>query len=47
MHMRGKDLEMRSEYPTGESETMLKVPNYSLMTTGSKAGGIVLRRKVA
>ena len=31
MHMRGKDMEMRFEYPTGESETMLKVPNYSYL----------------
>ncbi len=31
MHMRGKDMEMRFEYPTGESETMLKVPHYSYL----------------
>jgi hypothetical protein len=31
MHMRGKDMEMRFEYPTGEAETMLKVPNYSYL----------------
>ena len=29
MHMRGKDFEYRLIYPTGESETALKVPNYS------------------
>ena len=31
MHMRGKDMEMRFEYPTGESETMLNVPHYSYL----------------
>ena len=31
MHMRGKDMEMRFEYPTGESEVMLNVPNYSYL----------------
>jgi hypothetical protein len=29
MHLRGKDFEYRVVYPTGESETLLKVPNYS------------------
>jgi len=29
MHMRGKDFEYRLIYPTGESETALKVPNFS------------------
>jgi hypothetical protein len=29
MHMRGKDFEYRLVYPTGETETALKVPNYS------------------
>lgn len=29
MHLRGKDFEYRLVYPTGESETALKVPNYS------------------
>jgi hypothetical protein len=29
MHSRGKDFEFRAIYPTGESETLLKVPNYS------------------
>ena len=31
MHLRGKDMEMRFEYPTGESETMLNVPHYSYL----------------
>jgi hypothetical protein len=31
MHMRGKDMEIRFEYPTGESETLLKVPKYSYL----------------
>ena len=29
MHFRGKDFEYRVVYPTGERETLLKVPNYS------------------
>jgi hypothetical protein len=29
MHLRGKDFEFRVVYPTGEKETLLKVPNYS------------------
>ena len=29
MHLRGKDFEYRVVYPTGETETILKVPNYS------------------
>jgi hypothetical protein len=29
MHLRGKDFEYRAVYPTGETETLLKVPNYS------------------
>jgi len=29
MHLRGKDFEYRLIYPTGESETALKVPNFS------------------
>lgn len=29
MHLRGKDFEYRLVYPNGESETALKVPNYS------------------
>jgi hypothetical protein len=29
MHMRGKDFEVRAVYPTGESETLLKVPHYN------------------
>ena len=29
MHLRGKDFEYRAVYPTGEKETLLKVPNYS------------------
>jgi hypothetical protein len=28
MHLRGKDFEYRAVYPTGESETLLKVPHY-------------------
>jgi len=28
MHLRGKDMTIRSIYPTGESETLLSVPNY-------------------
>jgi len=29
MHLRGKSFEYRAVYPTGESETLLNVPNYS------------------
>jgi hypothetical protein len=29
MHLRGKDFEYRVVYPTGEKETLLRVPNYS------------------
>jgi len=29
MHLRGKDFEYRAVYPTGETETLLNVPNYS------------------
>ena len=29
MHLRGKDFEYRAVYPTGEKETLLRVPNYS------------------
>ena len=28
MHLRGKDFEFRAVYPTGETETLLKVPHY-------------------
>jgi hypothetical protein len=28
MHLRGKDFEVRVTYPSGESETVLRVPNY-------------------
>jgi hypothetical protein len=28
MHLRGKDMEFRAVYPTGEKETLLKVPHY-------------------
>jgi hypothetical protein len=28
MHLRGKDFEYRAVYPTGETETLLKVPHY-------------------
>jgi hypothetical protein len=28
MHLRGKDFEYRAVYPTGETQTLLKVPNY-------------------
>jgi hypothetical protein len=28
MHMRGKDYEVRAIYPTGETQTLLKVPRY-------------------
>jgi mono/diheme cytochrome c family protein len=31
MHTRGKDMEIRFDYPTGESQTMLKVPHYSYL----------------
>ena len=31
MHTRGKDMEIRFEYPTGESQTMLNVPHYSYL----------------
>jgi mono/diheme cytochrome c family protein len=29
MHVRGKDMTVRLEYPTGESQTLLSVPHYS------------------
>ena len=29
MHLRGKDFEYTAHYPTGETQTLLKVPNYS------------------
>jgi hypothetical protein len=29
MHLRGKDFEYRVVYPTGDTETLLRVPNYS------------------
>lgn len=29
MHLRGKDMTIRLQYPTGESETLLSVPRYS------------------
>lgn len=29
MHLRGKDFEFRVVYPTGETETLLRVPHYS------------------
>jgi hypothetical protein len=29
MHLRGKDFEFKAIYPTGESEVLLRVPNYS------------------
>ena len=29
MHSRGKDFEFRAIYPNGETETLLRVPNYS------------------
>ena len=29
MHLRGKDFEYQAIYPTGETQTLLKVPNYS------------------
>jgi hypothetical protein len=29
MHLRGKSFEFRAIYPTGESEVLLRVPNYS------------------
>jgi hypothetical protein len=29
MHLRGKDFEFKALYPTGESQTLLHVPNYS------------------
>ena len=28
MHLRGKDFEVRAKYPTGENETLLRVPKY-------------------
>ena len=28
MHLRGKDMRVKLTYPTGESETVLNVPNY-------------------
>jgi len=31
MHLRGKDMEIRFQYPTGESQTMLNVPHYSYL----------------
>ena len=31
MHTRGKDMEIRFEYPTGEKQTMLNVPHYSYL----------------
>ena len=31
MHTRGKDMQIRFEYPTGESQTMLNVPHYSYL----------------
>jgi mono/diheme cytochrome c family protein len=31
MHLRGKDMEINFQYPTGESETMLNVPHYSYL----------------
>jgi hypothetical protein len=31
MHLRGKDMEIRFQYPTGESEIMLNVPHYSYL----------------
>jgi mono/diheme cytochrome c family protein len=31
MHTRGKDMEIRFQYPTGESQTMLNVPHYSYL----------------
>jgi len=31
MHARGKDMEIRFEYPTGEKQVMLSVPNYSYL----------------
>jgi hypothetical protein len=31
MHLRGKDMEIKFQYPTGESETMLNVPHYSYL----------------
>ena len=31
MHMRGKDMQIRFDYPTGESQVMLSVPNYSYL----------------
>ena len=31
MHQRGKDMQIKFEYPTGESETMLSVPRYSYL----------------
>lgn len=31
MHLRGKDMEIKFDYPTGESETMLNVPHYSYL----------------
>jgi hypothetical protein len=29
MHLRGKDFEYKAVYPTGESQVLLRVPNYS------------------
>jgi hypothetical protein len=29
MHLRGKDFEFKAIYPTGETQTLLRVPNYS------------------
>jgi mono/diheme cytochrome c family protein len=31
MHMRGKDMTMKLEYPTGESETLVSTPHYSYL----------------
>jgi hypothetical protein len=31
MHMRGKDMIMKLEYPTGESETLVSVPHYNYL----------------
>ena len=28
MHLRGKDMDIRLVYPTGESETLVSVPHY-------------------
>jgi Copper type II ascorbate-dependent monooxygenase, C-terminal domain len=31
MHMRGKDMTMKLEYPTGETETLVSVPHYNYL----------------